>query len=92
MTEQHKCDWGPWHPWCSTYRCIHPDCHKNMPSAEVAKRLNEYETRKGEMDVLKEMLDELIDCHYEIKDGPSKEMAEKINAYYWKPRLGRKRE
>lgn len=42
MTEQHE--WGPWHPWCSTYRCIHPGCYKNMPSEEVAKRLNEYET------------------------------------------------
>lgn len=46
MTDRHKCEWGPWHPWCSAYRCVYPGCYKNISSEEVAKRLNEYETLK----------------------------------------------
>lgn len=75
-TEQHKCDWGPWHPWCSTYRCIHPGCHKNMPSAEVAKRLNEYETQNNiNADLLEACVKARIFIEYaiyELKDGKAK--------------------
>ena len=60
MTE-HVHEWGPWHPWCSTYRCIHPGCYKNMPSAEVAKRLNATER-------LRAGIDELMDA---AKDDPN---------------------
>lgn len=60
--------WGPWHPWCSTYRCTHLGCYKNMPSAEVAKRLNEYETLKKAAERLKAGIDELMDA---AKDDPN---------------------
>ena len=40
---EHVCEWGKWHPWCATYRCVHPGCYKNMPSDEVERRLNATE-------------------------------------------------
>lgn len=43
MADRHECEWGPWHPWCAQYRCIYPGCYKNMPSDEVARRLNATE-------------------------------------------------
>ena len=43
MTTEHVCDWGPWHPWCSQYRCLVQGCYKVMNSDEVARRINAAE-------------------------------------------------
>lgn len=40
---EHVCDWGPWHPWCSQYRCLVQGCYKVMNSDEVARRINAAE-------------------------------------------------
>ena len=45
---EHVCEWRKWHPWCATYRCVHPRCYKNMPSDEVERHLNEHATLKRE--------------------------------------------
>ena len=79
MNEQHECDWGPWHPWCSTYRCIHPGCHKNMPSAEVAKRLNEYEPLNNTNADLLEVLIALVErCRINNRFPDVVELAEEV--------------
>lgn len=88
MADRHECDWGPWHPWCSTYRCVHPGCYKNMPSAEVAKRLNEYETLKTENEAVLDAANSLlglIDClggGFSIDDaGPDRKTLAKLVDY-----------
>ena len=49
MTDRHEHEWGKWHPWCATYRCVYPGCYKNMPSDEVKRRLNAAERLSAEM-------------------------------------------
>ena len=90
-TEQHECKWHWFIDYVTPeagFKCLHGH---TIDLYQAQTRLNEHETLKGEVETLRGMLNELIDCHYGIKDSPSKEMAEKIEVHYWKADLARDR-
>jgi len=91
---------GGWY-WLECDRRYNPETDEYSPEnnwCRLKQRDAERETMKEDVEALKEMLNELIDCHYGVAvhhigdgDGLSKEMTEKIKAH-WQAHLGRKRE
>lgn len=86
--------------WLGCDRRYNPEIGEYSPEnnwCRLRQRDAERETMKEEVEALREMLNELIDCHYGIKvhhigdgDGLSKEMTGKIKAH-WQAHLGRER-